>query len=108
MLDRTEPETFWEHLRDVWRVLTCNHWRSGIIEWVEAEDYDLRICTRCGLVLEVVPKLSSSESKNTIETAAAEQGVEPVTDFGTLLGDFWPEDESADDFIARRNDNADR
>jgi len=35
-----------------------------------------------------------------IETAAAEQGVEPVTDFGVLLGDFWPEDESADDFVA--------
>jgi hypothetical protein len=31
---------------------------------------------------------------------AAEQGVEPVTDIKSLRGDFWPEDESADDFLA--------
>ena len=30
----------------------------------------------------------------------ARQGVKPVSDFEELLGDFWPEDESADDFIA--------
>ncbi len=35
-----------------------------------------------------------------IESAAAEQGVEPVTDFELLLGRFWPEDETADDFVA--------
>jgi len=64
MFDRTEPETFWEHLRDVWRVLTCNHWRSGIIEWVEAEDYDLRVCIRCGLVLEVIPKSSNTDAQS--------------------------------------------
>ncbi len=64
MFDRAEPETFWEHLRDVWRVLTCSHWRSGIIEWVEAEDYDLRICTRCGLVLEVIPKSSNTDAQS--------------------------------------------
>ena len=30
---------------------------------------------------------------------AAEQGVKPIEDIGKLYGDFWPEDESADDFI---------
>jgi hypothetical protein len=33
-----------------------------------------------------------------IDTLAAQQGVKPVTDFDKLRGDFWPEDESADDF----------
>lgn len=31
---------------------------------------------------------------------AAEQGVMPVTEFDVLLGDFWPEEESVDEFIA--------
>ncbi|HET8629035.1 MAG TPA: hypothetical protein VFL91_16560 [Thermomicrobiales bacterium] len=35
-----------------------------------------------------------------LETLAAQQGVGPVTDFDALFGDFWPEDESVDDFIA--------
>jgi hypothetical protein len=30
----------------------------------------------------------------------AQQGAKPVTDFDDLLGDFWPEDETADEFIA--------
>ena len=36
----------------------------------------------------------------TVEAIAAEQGVGPVEDFDKLLGDFWPEDETADEFIA--------
>lgn len=31
---------------------------------------------------------------------ASEQVAHPITDFDRLLGDFWPEDESADEFIA--------
>jgi hypothetical protein len=31
---------------------------------------------------------------------AREQGVGPVTDLRRLRGDFWPEDENIDDFIA--------
>ena len=31
---------------------------------------------------------------------AEEQGVKPVQRFEDLLGDFWPEDESIDDFLA--------
>ncbi len=38
--------------------------------------------------------------ERTIEDLAMEQGVRPATDFESLLGDFWPEDESADDFIS--------
>lgn len=38
--------------------------------------------------------------KYTAEELAAEQGVEPVTDPAQLVADFWPEDESIDDFIA--------
>ncbi len=40
------------------------------------------------------------EGARSIEELAREQGVEPVTDFESLAGDFWPEDESADEFIA--------
>ncbi len=29
-----------------------------------------------------------------------EQGVKPATDVRELLGDFWPENESVDDFTA--------
>ncbi len=49
------------------------------------------------------PQRSASMDQSrarTIEELAAEQGVQPVTDFESLLGDFWPEDETADDFIA--------
>jgi hypothetical protein len=35
-----------------------------------------------------------------LDALAARQGVHPTVDFEALLGDFWPEEESADDFIA--------
>lgn len=46
----------------------------------------------------------------TIDSIAAAQQTQPVSDLSTLKADFWPEDESADDFIAfveqqRREDN---
>ncbi len=40
------------------------------------------------------------ESKTDLESLAAQQGVSAVSNFDSLLGDFWPEDESADQFIA--------
>ena len=33
-----------------------------------------------------------------------EQGVKPVARFEDLLGDFWPEDESVDDFAKARKE----
>ena len=33
-------------------------------------------------------------------TLAAQQGVKPIERFDDLIGDFWPEDETADDLIA--------
>ena len=39
-----------------------------------------------------------------VEELMAEQGVKPVTDVRELLGDFWPEDESVDDFITAIRD----
>jgi predicted DNA-binding protein len=32
------------------------------------------------------------------------QGVKPITDINQLKGDFWPEDESVDDFMAARKE----
>ncbi|MCC6446121.1 MAG: hypothetical protein IT210_22045 [Armatimonadetes bacterium] len=34
------------------------------------------------------------------ETLAKEQGVKPVQRFEDLLGDFWPEDEDIEEFLA--------
>jgi hypothetical protein len=34
------------------------------------------------------------------DNLAADQEVEPTGDFDALLGDFWPEDEGADEFVA--------
>lgn len=36
----------------------------------------------------------------TLEQLMAEQGTQPVTDVSTLHGDFWPEDESIETFLA--------
>lgn len=46
-----------------------------------------------------------------VESLAEEQGVAPARGIDELVGDFWPEDESADDFLAaveswRREDHA--
>ncbi len=35
-----------------------------------------------------------------IAEIAAQQGVKPIEDIDELLGDFWPEEESEDEFLA--------
>ena len=40
------------------------------------------------------------DGKTDLEALAAQQRVSTVSDFDSLLGDFWPEEESADQFIA--------
>ena len=43
---------------------------------------------------------SASEiARRRLEKIAAEQGVRPVTNFDSLRANFWPEDESVDDFV---------
>jgi hypothetical protein len=41
-----------------------------------------------------------AQPARTLSELAVEQGVRPVRNFDDLLGDFWPEDETADQFIA--------
>lgn len=41
-----------------------------------------------------------SESQDSLETLAMQQRVQPVSTLDELLGDFWPENETADEFIA--------
>jgi hypothetical protein len=36
----------------------------------------------------------------TVEQLMAEQGTAPITDPATLHGNFWPEEESVEDFLA--------
>lgn len=38
-------------------------------------------------------------ARRQLEKLATEQGVQPVTDFDSLKADFWPKDESVDDFV---------
>ena len=51
-------------------------------------------------------------ARRQLEQLAAEQGVQPITDFDSLRADFWPEDESVDDFVRtvreRRRDSGRR
>jgi predicted RNase H-like HicB family nuclease len=67
------------------------------------------------MTLESTPEAGDGEAANRAEDSAGtrrpfdarpdltalanEQGVEPADDFDSLLGDFWPEDESADEFV---------
>ena len=55
----------------------------------------------------MVNKTVTSDTAGSMEARHAEllrlaerQGVKPVTNIDDLAGDFWPEDESIDDFIA--------
>jgi hypothetical protein len=41
-----------------------------------------------------------SQPRVDLETVAAQHGVPPVSDLDDLLGDFWPEEESVDEFVA--------
>lgn len=41
-----------------------------------------------------------SQEHTDLRALAAPQGVGPVTNFDDLLGDFWPQDETADELIA--------
>jgi hypothetical protein len=59
---------------------------------------DIELLDRSGEAQEERPLF---EKKSDLEQLAAEQGVTAIADFDSLLGDFWPEDESADDFIAQ-------
>lgn len=43
-------------------------------------------------------KTDPDRSTTDLETLAKQQGVKPVSDVDRLLGDFWPDEESADDF----------
>ena len=45
------------------------------------------------------PSVSFHGTETSLDRLIAEQGVKPAK-FTDLLGDFWPEDETADDFIS--------
>ncbi len=47
----------------------------------------------------VVNSTSTFYVHYSVEELAKQQGVEPVTDVSALAGDFWPQDESSEEFI---------
>ncbi|MEK6278729.1 MAG: hypothetical protein AABN95_00080 [Acidobacteriota bacterium] len=42
---------------------------------------------------------AAETARKELERLAAEQHVRPLIDFDSLKADFWPEDESVDDFV---------
>ena len=42
---------------------------------------------------------AAEAARKKLERLAVEQGVRPITDFDSLRADFWPEDESVEDFV---------
>ena len=42
----------------------------------------------------------SASGHPSIEQLMDEQGTEPITDVSVLHGDFWPEEESVEEFVA--------
>jgi hypothetical protein len=52
---------------------------------------------------------AAEAARKELERLAVEQGVRPITDFDSLRADFWPEDESVEDFVGtvreRRRDS---
>lgn len=65
----------------------------------EADTARARLARRMGPGV-VSGRLFFAAQPTDLATIAAAQGVRPVTNVDDLLGDFWPEDETADEFIA--------
>jgi hypothetical protein len=42
---------------------------------------------------------AAEAARKELERLAVEQGVRPITDLDSLRADFWPEDESVEDFV---------
>ena len=51
-------------------------------------------------IVKPFPKESDFWRSKSIEELAAEQEVKPIENPDDLTGDFWPDDESADEFLA--------
>lgn len=59
----------------------------------------LSLDERMGPLIVSGKEFFAKDSPPDIMALAEEQGVLPIRNFDDLLGDFWPEDETADDFI---------
>ena len=42
---------------------------------------------------------AAQAARKKLERLAVEQGILPITDFDSLRADFWPENESVEDFV---------
>lgn len=50
------------------------------------------------------PSVSFHDSRTDLNALVRKQGVKPAARLEDLLGDFWPDDESADEFLAARQE----
>jgi hypothetical protein len=94
--DETQRESVLAALTRYVRIVGESKEESGRI--VSLKIADIEIVDRRGEAEEERPLF---DEKSDLDRLAAEQDVTAVADFDSLLGDFWPEDESADDFIAQ-------
>jgi hypothetical protein len=74
-------------------------WREGTEVEVEKPSDTVRVGDKSGRWSAELETADFWESK-TIEEVADEQGVKPIDNPEDLKGDFWPEGESTDDFLA--------
>lgn len=60
----------------------------------------IRECALSAIELGLAQTASMPEGPQSLEALASAQGTPLAVNFEDLLGDFWPEDETADDFVA--------
>jgi hypothetical protein len=94
--DESQIDSVLAALRRYVRIIGESKEEQGRI--VSFKTVDIEILDRDGEAEEASPLF---EDKSDIGQLATEQGVSAVSDFNALLGDFWPDDESADDIIAQ-------
>lgn len=69
-------------------------------ESAESEPRRKSLDERSGPLVVSGRELFAEKPRSDVMELAREQGVLPLSSFDDLLGEFWPEDESVDEFIA--------
>ena len=72
---------------------------NGEIKSLSIEDVEV-LDREAAVTLQDEAGAASFDASVDLDALAAQQGVPSATEFERLLGDFWPEEESADSFIA--------
>lgn len=101
--DESQKETVLSALTSYVRLKGYSTELEGVIKTFNIQDMDILERDIEELNEESSP-LSFYDQPLELEELAKRQRVEPVKDFEKLLGDFWPDDESEDDFLNTLNE----